>query len=186
MQGTVQSKPTLAWPGLTREGALLLPGADPAVPPPAAARLSLSGRSFERKHEHHITVMNRSWGGAARHALGARRLQCLFGKHEWTLCGWGSLLLIHKPATAATGMPEDWSIVQLVELPAMQAFVDEVAAEAGLAPRQVVPHVTRYVSGSAAGIGLPDRQTLDERCLGELNPEALESLASSRGSASGP
>lgn len=162
--------PSLRWRGLTKEGSLLLHVPDDSLPPPHDPSLLLEGEVLIRKREHHVTVMNRAWGSAARDILGQDRLEALFHQRQWRIEGWGDLFLIHKPANPVAGESAAWSIIQLIDLPAMQAYIDDIVDSAGLDPRTTVPHITRYVAHAEEGIGVPDRETLDRRLVRQFVP----------------
>lgn len=174
MQTQTTGSLTLPWPGLTDEGSLLLHVPELAIPLQVEPGAWVSGRELLRKRDHHVTVMNRAWGSVAERALGAATLRDLFDGRDWALHEWGDLLLVHRPPSVEEGKPEAWSIVQVIDLPAMQSFLDAVARMAGLASRQAVHHVTRYVSGAAEGVELLDGATLAQRLVRTISPTELK------------
>lgn len=145
----------LVWPGFCPDGGLLL-----SVPleqflsglPPS---LSWVGPPLERKDELHVTLLNRVCGNTARVAVGETQVRRLFEEQEWILNRTGDAGLLRKPDAR-----DAFSLIELVDLPALNAFRNALSLATSAALPEAPPHVTLYTVGKPGGIGLPDRQTL--------------------------
>ena len=141
------------WPGFNPRGSLLLPlpAEDFAD---LAPQVEIDGVAFARKAEFHLTLLNRALGARlqAPHEGGrvAARLPALFAAHDWQWRRSGErwLLLEAKPEGAAH------SVVELLELPAFAHFRAQVGALLGETLPDAPAHVTLYVAGDPAGIGI--------------------------------
>ena len=148
------------WPGFTDGGGLILPlDRDAHFAPEMPARLRLEGQDLERKHELHLTLLDRERGTALRRRLGEGRIRALFESLEWAPHGTGRYALLHKVKEGADGPLRAWSVIEHLEEPALSAFRHGLAQASGLDLACGVPHVTLYVAGDPSGIGVPDIAT---------------------------
>lgn len=144
------------WPGFTEGGGLILP-LDPAAhfAPEMPQRLRLDDHVLERKHELHLTLLDRERGTALRRRLGEGRIRALFESLEWAPHGTGRYALLHKVKEGAGGPLQAWSVIEHLQEPALSAFRQGLAQAGGLDLACGVPHVTLYVAGDPSGIGVP-------------------------------
>ena len=134
---------------------LLLPVADDNDWPQAGV-LDLDGTQLLRKSEFHLTLLGRSLAPMLRERLGDARIHALATSFDWQLrrTGAGSVLAKRK---AMDGVPLPCaSLIERIDLPALHAFRQALAAVAGLPIPDTLAHVTLYVAGDPDGIGLPD------------------------------
>lgn len=141
------------WPGFGPRGSLLLPlpaadfrGLEP--------RLRVDALELRRKTEFHVTLLGRALAARLHEpAAGgtmAARLPALFAARDWRWRRTGTrwLLMESRPEADAH------SVIELLDMPALNAFRREV----GTLLREPVPptpaHVTLYLQGTTDGIGL--------------------------------
>lgn len=146
---------TLTWPGFRPDGGLLLPLRVEEFLTGLPPSLAWQGPTLERKDECHVTVLNRACGNAARDALGDAGVRRLFEDQGWILNRTGGARLLRKPGT-----PDAFTLIEDVDLPALNAFREAMSRAMSAELPAVPPHVTLYTAGKPEGIGLPDRQTL--------------------------
>lgn len=146
---------TVSWPGFGADGSLLLPLPDATFASGLPGSLAWQGHTLQRKHEFHVTVLNRACGSAARQALGEEGVRRLFVAGQWALHRTGDARLLHRPGT-----PPVYSLIEDLALPALNAFRARLARAMGTRLPAVQPHVTLYTAGKSTGIGLPDMATL--------------------------
>lgn len=159
------------WPGFSEGGGLLLPlDHDAHLLPVMPSRLALDGHALERKDELHLTLLDRTQGTTVRGRLGDTRVRALFESQDWVPAGTGRHALLHreKHARGHTAKPEAWSVVELLQEPALAAFRRALARATGLDLDDGVPHVTLYVAGDPGGIGVPDAATWRARFVRDV------------------
>jgi hypothetical protein len=167
--------------GFTEKGYLLIPleleawGLD-------GCAVRYDGKTFDAKHEVHITVVNRELGQELVRLNDER--PSIEGQIKRALedAGWltgkcayppGRLYHIATEEKDEHGAALEESIIQRVEVPGIDAFFGTLSAIVGR-PLEIPPtHVTLYVLGNPRGISLPDRRTFydlkqDEVSLAEL------------------
>lgn len=162
------------WPGTTPDGALLL-HLDALAYATAPDLLPLPECTLARKHEFHVTVLGRAAGAAIAAAIGADRLAAAWHEHDWQLKRTGVCRLLRRvqPAESGDGGIEPvtaWSVIESIELPAMNAFRLAVARLARIELPEAPPHVTLYVAGDPGGIGVPDHTALAALSVRMLTP----------------
>lgn len=168
----------MEWPGFSDGGGLILPLDHEAhVLPGMARQVRLAGQVLERKHELHLTLLDRTRGTALRRRLGENRIRALFESLAWAPRGTGRHALLHRARDGKKDRPRAWSVVELLQEPALAAFRDQLARASGLALDAGVPHVTLYVAGDPSGIGIPDAATWQARFVRDVDAAELSRAA---------
>jgi len=146
-----------AWPGWGSAGTLVV-AIDPRAWAPPLHPVEHDGRAFAPKHELHVTVVGTALGAQVRAAIAEGRvdgsgLRRAFTAQRWRLRRSGRRVHLRKDAAVE-------SIIEPVALPAMARFHAWLGSALGRSLPVPPPHVTLYVRGDAAGIGVPDAATL--------------------------
>ncbi|MBB1472592.1 hypothetical protein H5368_06075 [Luteimonas sp. MC1782] len=148
------------WPGFNADGALLLPlekrdllAADMPL------RLRLDGLVLEQKHELHVTLLNHATASVVLDRLDPPAVADAFAAFDWRIIPTQRYALVHKTKDEWDGPLQAWAVIEHLQMPAFAAFRDRLARASGLALDCGIPHVTLYVAGDPAGIGLPDLAT---------------------------
>lgn len=158
------------WPGFSDGGSLVLPLPTSAhLAPDMPPRIRMDGRELERKDELHLTLLDRKQAAACREHLGDARVRGCFESLHWAPLGMLRHALLHRPRHGSRGKPEAWTVVELLDEPALAAFRQMLARESGLAFDDGVPHVTVYVAGDPRGIGVPDAATWQARFVRDVD-----------------
>ncbi len=150
------------WPGFDPSGSLLLPLPESFAGPAAGPGFTVDGIELTRKDEFHVTLLNRKLGAKVLAVLGAARIAQCFRERTWSPRRTGDYWLIHKHKETAGRPLEAWSIVELLELPAMAEFLDELSLLSRIEIPQPFPHLTHYVRGDAGGIGIASQAVFSE------------------------
>lgn len=169
MSGSAGVATVRSWPGFSPGGALVLPLPRAAFAD-IAAPCVLDGTPFVPKAEFHATLLDSALGlavQAAQRAAPARADAAAqaFAAQRWTWRRTGERWLL-RAATEGGGTRE--SIVELLELPALAAFRQDLAARTGLAIPATPAHVTLYTAGDPRGIGLPSDAAFAQRRVRRL------------------
>lgn len=145
------------WPGFSPVGSVILPL--PALPfADREQTLRIDALELQLKDEFHVTLLNRLQGQRAQAkpvpgGTVAAALPALFAELDWQWRPTGLRWLLREEGD---GKPTAHSIIELLEMPAFNAFrrrTQELLQE----PVPPAPaHVTLYVAGKAGGIGLDD------------------------------
>lgn len=152
----MQPMTTTQWPGFHPDGGLLLPISQSAWKP-AVQHLDIDDIRFQAKGELHITLLNRACGHAMRDVLGEAAVRAAFEALDWTPTRSGDGLWLNKIKQRENDHDIPCaSLIECLELPALAKFRQHLAEQSGLQLPQVLPHVTLFTHGDAAGIGLPD------------------------------
>ena len=140
------------WPGFNARGSLLLP-----LPMEAFADLApvldVDGLSLSRKHEFHVTLLDRRTAARMRAqeaGVVAPSMMELFALQDWRWRRRGERWLLREDKPDGTAH----SVVELLELPALNRFRHDVGWAHGEKLPDAPPHVTLYVAGDPIGIGL--------------------------------
>lgn len=155
------------WPGFSARGSL-------ALPLPAKEfrglerRLHIDGMDFASKAEYHVTVLDKALGARARRptpggAL-AERLPALFAALDW---GWrrtGARWLLFESKEGA----EAHTVIELLEMPALNAFRRGFAEMLGEPVPPTPAHVTLYLHNTDIGIGLSSQAEFEQLRLRPL------------------
>lgn len=163
------------WPGFHADS-LLLPLADDGAWP-AAPALELDGLRLQRKHEFHVTLLNRSLGASLREHLGDAAIRDVFTALPWAPRATGQAHLLRKAKRTAAGVQHCASLIERLDLPALAAFRSALARQAGIALPEVLPHVTLYVTGDPDGIGLPDLAAFRASRVADLHLPSADEVA---------
>lgn len=123
---------------------------------PAAPTLEIDGATLVRKSEFHVTLLDRALATTLRARLGDARIAALAADFDWRPQRSGEGSVLRKTKTDAGAPLPCASLIERVALPAFAAFRRALAAASGLPVPEALPHVTLYVAGDPAGIGLPD------------------------------
>lgn len=141
------------WPGFSARGSLLLPLAA-ADFPGLERRLCVDGIDLLRKSEFHVTVLDRELGAHAHEpapgGAPAARLPALFASLDWRWRRTGARWLLQETQAEALAH----SVIELIEMPALNAFRRELAALLGEPVAPTPAHVSLYLAGTSEGIGL--------------------------------
>lgn len=148
------------WPGWSKDNTLVL-ALDDAAPD---APLDIDGRAFAPKEELHITLVGRELGAELRDVLGDRlesATRPAFEALDWSHARTGRRLLVERPDTTDEGGPGlVASVIELVELPALDFYYRWLGELLGRQLAVPPPHITLYTHRKAKGIGIPTRQSL--------------------------
>ncbi len=174
----------IVWPGFQHDGGLLLPLPAGIVSLPCGGSLELDGERFVAKQELHVTLLNRALGNVLRNALGMDTVRRYFEDQNWVINRTGDGQLLHKLKQTAMQPLACGSIIERLDVPALAAFRTALAHAAKLDVPALLPHVTLYVAGDPAGIGLPDLAALHAAhvanvrlpCIGDRAPLLLHEL----------
>ncbi|MBJ6982635.1 hypothetical protein [Luteimonas sp. MC1572] len=148
------------WPGFNAEGALLLPlEKRELLPADMPQRLRLDGLVLEQKHELHVTLLNRATATAVLERLDAAAVADAFAALDWQHIATRRFALVHKTKDEWDGPLQAWAVIEHLQMPAFAAFRHRLAQATRLPLDCGIPHVTLYVAGDPAGIGLPDLAT---------------------------
>jgi hypothetical protein len=137
--------------GWSRQRGLVMPVAACALRAALPAEIRVDGLTLTRKHEFHLTLLDRSEAQRAAASISDQQLLDLIHGLDWEAQPDGLPWLIRDQRR---GGGWRYSVIQLVELPALARFRDAIAA-ACLHDLPAMPaHVTLYVAGDPVGIGL--------------------------------
>jgi len=151
MRGTIALP--ARWPGWSAANTLVLP-IDPRDWSPPGAPIELDGVAFAPKRELHVTVIGKALGAEVRENIDADALHRVWESQPWRLRRSSWRIRLRKPDADVE------SIIEPVALPAMARLHAWLGAALGRSLPVPPPHVTLYVRGDAAGIGVPDTATL--------------------------
>ncbi len=134
--------------------------------------LAFREESYQPKKELHITILSE---GAAEHVLGTMdwmpdriaRIRELVRETDWSYRKFQRFYHVRDEQG-------NQSIIQLVEVPGLGRFFEDLNRITHGQLEQPPTHVTLYVHGDPDGIGLPDSQTFDARVTGEVSPKVLQ------------
>lgn len=162
----IRMRNAFTWPGL-RDGGLTLPLPGDWFTPPVA-ELAVGVADLGLKSELHVTLLDRDWGSQIEEALGASQIQKIFEGADWAIghTGNGALLRKHKADDHSDRVC--WSLIELVDLPAMRRFRISLAAATGIKVPSAPPHVTLYTAVDPKGIGVPSDESLNEMVVAKL------------------
>lgn len=138
-------------------------------------RVTLEGRTYERKREFHATLLGKTL--IERLGLDHSQVRDLAQEaqaHQWTIeLGNAYVRLVRQRRDDDERTDRRQSIVQMADIANASGFFDRVSVIADQAVEVPPAHVTLYTFGNPRGIGVYTRQE-----LGELLPKdlALEDL----------
>lgn len=157
-----------AWPGFRPDGGLRLEVPSELMARPCSRVLESEGVRFHRKPEFHLTLLNRPLGAVLRGLLGEERIRSIFGDQDWMIRRTGEGHLLRKVELDGTQSLACGSIIEQVGLSALTAFRRALGSSAGMEVPDVLPHVTLYTAGHAAGIGLADMASFEAARVARL------------------
>ena len=158
----------LTWPGFRADGGLLLPIRSSGEWLSGPDLLEGEGMPLERKDELHLTILNRATGSLLRSQLGDDAIARLFEDEDWTIRRTGEGHLLRKVKTDLGCSTVCESVIECLDLPALAQFRHALSRVAGTPIPEVLPHITLYVAGDAAGIGLPDMASYEASRIASL------------------
>lgn len=159
---------------------LLLP-IDPDEWPAPASGIRVDDITFAPKTELHVTLIG-SHLGRELHATFdpiflCKRMDRAFAAQDWQFVRSGRFLQltkrVHGGDVTTANTPMRVSIIELIELPAMQSFHQALGQLLGRQLPVPPPHVTLYTSDSPQGIGVSRPSRLRVLTARKLEPEAL-------------
>lgn len=136
------------------------------------AEFSFQDKDFEPKKELHITILGQGAADEVRRAMEAhpgkvRQVKRLIGSTDWSYRKFQRFYQARDEQGAQ-------SIIQMVEVPALHKFFEELSRVVDQALKTPPVHVTLYTYGDPEGIGLSDRETFEKRVTGEVSPKVLQ------------
>lgn len=156
------------WPGLRAGRALVLPlptAAFAGLPP----RRDVDGFVLVRKREFHVTLLSSTDSARLADALAALpRMAARQWRREAMAFDWrwrpsGEQWLLARGSGKRDALGGALSIAALLEQPAQARFRVLAGELLGTPLPAPMPHVTLYVHGDPAGIGVPDLPTFHAR-----------------------
>ena len=164
-----------SWPGWSPLHALVLP-LDPALWPPPARAVTIDGIAFAPKRELHVTIVGKVLGAQLQAAMAAQRLdeaavRDAFAARDWHFARHADLLRLEKVADDGGRCG---SLIELLDMPAMEGFHRRLGRLLGCALPVPPPHVTLYTAGDAEGIGVPDVGALRLLAVRAVAPSELD------------
>lgn len=165
------AEPGGCWPLPPAGNSLVLPIAPQRWPPPSDA-VEIDGITFQPKSELHITVIGNRLGRELRELFAAHWLAAAVGealdRQDWRFARSGRQLLLRKPFVEDGRRRVAHSMIERIELPAMAPFHRELGRLLGRQLPVPPPHVTLYVAGRPAGIGVSSAARLRAFAVREL------------------
>jgi hypothetical protein len=139
-----------AWPGFEASGSLVLPlpRNEFAALPQA---LRVGDLELERKREFHVTLLLHTLGASLQRAATAdatlaAQLPKLFATLDWRWQRTGERWLLREGGAH--------TLIELIAMPALQAFRQEIGYRLGEPLPPTPAHVTLYLANTTRGIGL--------------------------------
>jgi hypothetical protein len=142
--------------------------------------LAVSDRLFSIKSEFHITIIGSKLGQKLLRSIGEMEYQdCLSqiaAEIDWQWTFDEKYYHVIKPQRELSDTEEETfeviqseSIIQLVVLPGIDRFYQRLSSLLRKQPISPPAHVTLYVYGNLRGIGIADREVLDQYAV-EYHP----------------
>lgn len=152
-------------------GRLLLEVPEASIDIPTQVAVYAEENNFTPKDEHHLTVI----GKRTQLALtGSGHLEDVMtlvnGMSRWTIASTGRFyVLSHSEVDDEGGIIMEESIIQLVDLPAMNELYDKIRQTTRLDIDTPPAHVTLYTKNADRGIGVYSQAQLAEYITVELS-----------------
>lgn len=129
------------------------------------------GASFQPKDELHITILSREAAEKVkahleRHPQDKDRLEHLIAETNWSYRKKDEYYYIQEEPGVET-------IIQMVALPGLQPFYQELSGLVGEELERPPAHVTLYMRGASKGIGLPTRAEFNRLVKSRVDPAEL-------------
>ena len=156
----------------------------PVKPPSGLSNDLVSNSGFDIKSEFHLTVLGFPQGKEIAEWLGVNgtkrmeKLQALIDEADfsytekpeiYTISRDREALIDWQDASKGTETLHEEAIIQLVNAPGVEAFINKVNSELGFNFPVPFPHISLAVKGTKFGIGIAN-----EKAFKELNPVLLE------------
>jgi hypothetical protein len=137
--------------GWSRQRGLVMPVAEHPLRAALPVETCVDGLTLTRKHEFHLTLLDRSEAQRAAASISDQPLLDLIHGLDWEAQPDGLPWLIRDQRRDGGWR---YSVIQLVELPALARFRNAIAAACAHSLPAMPAHITLYVAGDPAGIGL--------------------------------
>jgi ribosomal protein S15P/S13E len=134
------------------------------------------GRHFEAKDEVHITILSRDAAETVRQHLerypqDEDQVRRMVDETNWEYRKLDSFYHIQQA-------PDEETIVQMVEVPGLDTFFNQVGQLVGQELELPPTHVTLYMRGTEKGIGIPTQAEFEQLAQKQIR---LEELKTERG-----
>ena len=149
------------WPGFEPGGSLVLPLPDERFRQ-LEPRLCVDGIELRRKREFHATLLDAALGTRVRDSVPDVAARFAKLDWQWQLTGERWLLREDKGSGAAH------TVIELLDMPALNAFRRDLSAPLGDEIPDAPAHVTLYLANSDRGIGLSSLQEFERLRLRRL------------------
>jgi hypothetical protein len=125
-----------------------------------------NGQTFEPKDELHITILSQGAAEAAVRYIKSSpeaedTLRRLIERTDWSYRKLGRYFHVRRE-------PGVESIIELVEVPALPGFFEQLSFLTGQELALPPAHVTLYVVGDKKGIGIPDQEAFQRLVVGPV------------------
>lgn len=160
------SPPRPAW---TDADTLLLPIGAEAWPLPRATP-ALDGIAFVPKRELHVTLVGRALGAELREAGRQADALAACAALDWRFRRRGEWWRLRD----ASGDRQRHSIIERIDLPALDTLYARLEAMLGRRLPRPPPHVTLYVAGDGHGIGVPDESRFARLAVRRVDADELD------------
>ena len=159
---------------------LLLPISPKAWAPPERG-VTVDGITFLPKAELHVTLIGSQLGRELHATFAAHFLRAYldgaFSSRDWQFVPGGPLLLLAQRVrdreTPDAGEFSRASIIELIQLPAMQSFHRELGRLLGRQLAVPPPHVTLFTANDPRGISVSSPERLRALTVREVDPGAI-------------
>ncbi len=129
------------------------------------------GKIFQPKGELHITIVSQDAEALKKHLAKApedqEEIDDLVLSTDWSYRKRTDLYYIAKD-------PDTESIIQMVDVPMLEAFLKDLSKLVGQGIVLPPTHVTLYVRGTEKGIGIPNEAVLKELVKAPVQPEDVQ------------
>lgn len=134
--------------------------------------VSYRGQTFQPKEELHITIVSSEAAENVQETLEQQPQAVEQVKHSIEETDWSYRKrerfyhVVEEPGVE--------SIIQIVEVPGVEPFFDELSRITGKRLELPPTHVTLFTRGNPKGIGLPTQEVFDRLVTGEVSLDELE------------
>jgi hypothetical protein len=137
----------------------------------AEGEIIYQGASFQPKDELHITILSREAADKVKarleqHPQDRDRLERLIAETGWSYRKIDDYYLVQEEPGVET-------IIQMVAVPGLEPFYQELSRLLGEELEQPPAHVTLYMRGASKGIGLPTQAEFDRLVKAKVDPAEL-------------
>jgi hypothetical protein len=128
------------------------------------------GLLFQPKRELHITIISKDAGvimaHLTRHPEDVEDILDLVVSTNWSFYRLNTFYYVQEK-------PEVETIIQMVEIPALQSFLGELSRLAGHGFLMPPTHITLYERGAEKGIAIPDQHSLQHLMKTQIQPQEV-------------